>query len=499
MENLNDIYKKKIHKLEKKIQKQKIIIDYLMNQLNKKKKNRKKEKIIKENMIMNQDISNQNLENKSVQFQTNSQNRSTSFYHNQSQSVKFQEMNNIKDQNKNFLMNNRKILDKEDLLSDPRIINLKNKILSQKTDQIMIKNNIKSNQEPKNLNTLNKEDNQDDYFNMVKRYRTNSEFQENQEVIEEPKKILIEEKEDFFACFETNQNNKQNIPLFKMNFKFEEYFKYISKLYVPFINDDSNFNLSKLHVSYIKNNSQSIHKQIFKDINNLDQKLLYTLFYCIGRVLSYENIICIIHDLFIFCNDFNLIFFYSFALFNKYTFKNDVLSDSIKMILSYQGLIMEKEKISNLTQSVVEKMMLFEDFDLKIPLSKIIEMTEYDDKCCAALRIISVFMDWNWTYNFLVVSIFYPKFIETKRSIFLVYLGILLIHGYRNFHDHKSVISIKEFLKKQINSENNFECKIMAACYLKNVDYEFVINWARENIKSVDKRCYKRIKNKIFY
>lgn len=203
--------------------------------------------------------------------------------------------------------------------------------------------------------------------------------------------------------FDVLKNNKNLLKneTFKVNLSIEQYFTYISSLYIPFFFDNqSNYKISKLHSFFIKNNYKGILKYLFTNINTISIECVYSLLYCIGEIESFENVLIIIHDLFLFCDDYNKIFFFSSALLRKFELINKLLPNTIRMILSYQGLIMKKECINvDLISIILSKQNFYVEFDLKPALEQIFNANEYNDEIIATLRIICAYMDWNWTYK----------------------------------------------------------------------------------------------------
>lgn len=86
----------------------------------------------------------------------------------------------------------------------------------------------------------------------------------------------------------------------------------------------------------------------------------------------------------------------------------------------------------------------------------------------------------------------YPKFLKTKKSTFLIYLGVIMMIGLKNFKTHESVISICEALKGICN-DGNIECGVICCAFIKNIDFQFSAEWSKKYLKISDNALYKKL------
>lgn len=371
---------------------------------------------------------------------------------------------------------------------------------------------------------------------------------------------------DQFDFLRNNFNPKPTAnPPFKINAKLDEFFDFVSNTYVPFVHDRES-SLHRLLVTYVKNNTDGIIKQIFHDfiVNEIDGtekipmklsesaiKLVFSLFYMLGQALPLKNCLILVQDLFVFCSDFELVFFWSYAVLRKHKFPNTfstfntsqslsgqkILSDTLRLLLSYQGTIMLHQNKSALTSKILIDLNLKDEFDLKPILTSLLEANSGDfPEKLSALRCVTSFMDWNWTFNYFIIRVLIPRLVALfeneaeylsqkapqeqynpirqskydQISIFVAYIGVLMDLGHRQIGPHKSVSVLCDLLKKildgnvklsdfnsgedknnekqeNIGKTNNlitvpWGIRLVAARYLKAYDFHHVEKWTNQNV-----------------
>ncbi|ELQ74591.1 hypothetical protein THOM_2505 [Trachipleistophora hominis] len=117
-----------------------------------------------------------------------------------------------------------------------------------------------------------------------------------------------------YSVLERNNRTKED-KSFRLNFKLDEYVEYTCSLFVPYVYDaKDDYKLSKLHLIYIKTNIKGILKHIFKDINTREVEKTWTLLFNLGCAQSYDALCMIVHDLFVFVDDFERVIYFSYAL-----------------------------------------------------------------------------------------------------------------------------------------------------------------------------------------
>ncbi|ELA48221.1 hypothetical protein VCUG_00262 [Vavraia culicis subsp. floridensis] len=286
---------------------------------------------------------------------------------------------------------------------------------------------------------------------------------------------------DAYTVLERN-NCENEDKSFKLNFKLDEYVDYTCSLFVPYICDAKDtYKLSKQHAIYIKTNRKCILKHIFKDINTREIEKTWTLLFNLGCTESYEALCVVVHDLFVFVEDFERVFYLSYALLHNKKFEVDILSKTIRMLLSYQALIMRKVNSGvEFGYKIQEEMDLFDHFDVNSLCNVILEDNSFSHLNVASLRIICSFMDWNWTYNTFIVQMLYPRFVETNRPILLFYMGVICTLGYKNFGMHESVQSIFDEIKTCLDKDN-VELSAIACSFVKNFDLDLAEKWGTRN------------------
>lgn len=308
-----------------------------------------------------------------------------------------------------------------------------------------------------------------------------------------PRVQEAEEASDALFVLENNKNTKVD-KLFKLNFKLDDYVEYTCSLFVPYICDDKRrYKISKNHALYIKTNKRGIHKHIFKGINTREIEKTWVLLYNMGTVADYGEICTIIHDLFLFVDDFEHVFYFSYALLHDKELKSDILSRTITMLLSYQALIMkETNKNAKIVTMIQNEVDLFVKFDVGEIYNAILEDDNLSEANISSIRIICSFMDWDWTFNHFVIRKLYKQFGNTKNPALLGYLGAVLMLGYKNFGLHESVQSILDVFKGLLQEDAN-ELGLIACSYVKNLDFNFASEWFKNHFN--DKKLYEEIFN----
>ncbi|KRH93711.1 hypothetical protein M153_6330003141 [Pseudoloma neurophilia] len=315
---------------------------------------------------------------------------------------------------------------------------------------------------------------------------------------------------------------------FKANASFSEYFSYLETLYVPFVLDqpDDEKELPKIHQSYLRNNYNGLTKAIFEKVllkhgnpNNLNVsftksqiKLIFTFFHCLGKILSVDQKIMILHDLLIFCTDYNLVFFWAYSLIKEndlnvqgncdldqnksevFTEKQNQSSNNedigficniLSQLLSYQGLIMIEQGICHeMVDQICQRMSWTIDLELEPILERILSSDVYNEKMAVSLRIIAAYMDWDWTFNNLVLGLI-DRTSETgiacqNENMRCAYLGILLELGQRMIGQHESIQVIVDHLMDILKSEQDEKQKEFAAYGLKDSNYYESRPWLKE-------------------
>lgn len=314
-----------------------------------------------------------------------------------------------------------------------------------------------------------------------------------QDVFDEQETPSKSEEQNTHFILRNNKNENNAEQIFKPNFKFEEYTTYLSSIFVPYIFDDQvTYNLTKVHSIYIKSNIKGIIKYVFKDINAQPIEKSWEILYNVGCVENYSVICVIIHDLFLFVDDFDRVFFLSYALLQGKKLEADILSSTIKMLLSYQALIMKKNGIyTEYVTKIQDELFLFDSFDISRQCNTILNDIDIYANNIAALRIICSFMDWDWTYNTFVCEMLFPRFTETRSQTCVCYLGAICMLGYKNFGSHESTQSILDELKKVVTGDN-LHLSIIACTFVKSLDFDFVRKWIKDSKKGSLVRKYSK-------
>ncbi|EPR79252.1 hypothetical protein SLOPH_1776 [Spraguea lophii 42_110] len=250
---------------------------------------------------------------------------------------------------------------------------------------------------------------------------------------------------------------------FKSNYSFEEFIDFIDSQIVPYIFDEKKkIRLNKTLKNYIEINIKGIINLIIKTLNDNDVEKVYTILLTISIYSSYEIIILLFHDILLYLEDPSKLLFFSYAIFYDCEIRCDIISTTIKKILNYQlnidyKLYKEYKQFYNKIENSISLTASSTDFIpyiLSLESNFNINDEESVINIAAVIRMITIFMDYDWAYNELIVNNIYPKYVSTKNIFYLVCIGTVALQGQRMFEDEKSVKNMYDFIKKEYNECN---------------------------------------------
>ncbi|KAG0436260.1 hypothetical protein DMUE_4314 [Dictyocoela muelleri] len=472
----------KIKRLKKKILKQKLIIESLTLKLLTITKHKRREKKEKQKRKVSEDKSKRvkiSLDLTSDEYNTKSEINEKGILNNEiiknkNEKIKHEDNDivrkeiNKKEINKKEI--NKKEINKEEIHSEEIINNIKT------TQNIKIS--------PEHIEKINCDLEMNK--NQISRNIENSKTL-NLSFLIDNKKISSLEKE-FSKIIEF-------IPLphsgFKNNFNFNDFIAYLKSLNIPLFKNHS-FNTPKILTNFVSINYSGIHKFFIENLNNsLHDSCL--LAYILARESDFSKKLLLFHDIILFIDNFSKLIFIFACIFSKKTFDNhrstelkekngNWLYQTIRMIIENQ-LIIDKDLFSEpqnieILEKIKKNYNLEPQYHDFYKCAPIFASSKTVNEVCA-LRIVAHYMDWDWSYNHLIVDILYPKYVLSKDQIILYLIGVVVSNGYRNIGLHESVRNVYDFLEKEGNIGLYF------VRHIKNVDVPEINGFDKNLMKCI--------------
>lgn len=291
---------------------------------------------------------------------------------------------------------------------------------------------------------------------------------------------------------------------FKQNFTFKKFVEYAETSY--------EFSLSNKKVSrtknplrlYIEGNIDRIIKYIIENINILNLNQICSALFLINSEIEYTHKLVIAHDVILHLDDFTGLLFINAALFNNLELRDDQFSGALSKVLYKQytvdSNIIKDHEVLEYINTIKRNMKLeagdqslwslLGTFSKNAPVfdpkkNKIISEAVENG---FIVRMLSHYLDWDYTYNTLILTSIHPMITSHHSPICTYFLGILAVNAIRIFNSDESIELIFQELKEILTWMD--DSSVIAYLILKQF-YEIECEaWIVKNRPMIEKLGY---------
>lgn len=281
-----------------------------------------------------------------------------------------------------------------------------------------------------------------------------------------PKPLPAPAEPTFVELVKEIFKSKEHRTEFKMNFTAKEFVEFAGNSYEYTVTNKKIYVPKNPQKQYIDTNIDKILKYILSNINNLSPNQLCSSLFLINSTISYSRKLVLFHDMVLLLDNTSLLLYLSASLFNNLALNNDPFSLALKSIIYHQFCIdtdlyndddiiyylesikesLGAEKVKESIWSLVEQLLVPKTLFIKNKVSDELVIDNSNIKLGFAIRMISNYLDWEYTYNRLIRKVLLPmiyRTIKNEERAFLIYiLGILAMDGYRQFKNDESVTNV---------------------------------------------------------
>lgn len=278
---------------------------------------------------------------------------------------------------------------------------------------------------------------------------------------------------------------------FKNNMGFDELLMYLRTLNIPLFRGGI-FTMPKQLKNFIYINHAGIHKFLIENLNkSLHDSCL--LAYVLSKESDFSKKLLLFHDVVLFIDDFSKLVFLFACVFSKKGSDNQRVAEikdnsgnwlyqTMRMILENQ-LIADKDLfLAPQSLEAIQKIKATYNLDPQYhdfhKSAATFASAKTVNEVCAT-RIVAHYMDWDWSYNHMIVSTLYPKYVLTKDQHILYLIGVVASNGYRTIGLHESVKGVYDFL------ENEGNIGLYFVRHIKNVDVPEIKDFDRTLMKCI--------------
>lgn len=306
----------------------------------------------------------------------------------------------------------------------------------------------------------------------------------NQEVHSKPRKRNLKEEVD--NLIHHNRTNKT----FKDSSFIEDFLDYCADT-IPYNFNTSCWELKGPIKAYVGQNLFQITSFISREVNRLSLLQICSTLHCITGALTPLESAIVFHDILLMIDDYSKLHFIFHSLF-KSRIDDFPLGSTILSIMSYQQKVDSEllkprkallQHISSLKYSfeIPRISKRLEDIlvELTTPLSIFKDNMIDEDiyQHLFAIRMLTHFLDWDYTFNIYVNDVLYPRVDDSDA--YLLYMGIVNFNFYRLFGGIESTEMIFDILKSKMVGVSSSS----VLCYLliKQIDPKHANSWLTLN------------------
>lgn len=301
------------------------------------------------------------------------------------------------------------------------------------------------------------------------------------------KKSLKEEVESLIHHNRTNRT-------FKDSSFTEDFLDYCADT-IPYNFNTNCWELKGPIKAYVGQNLYQITSFISREINRLSLLQICSTLHCISGALTPLESSIVFHDILLMVDDYSKLHFIFHSLF-KSRIDDFLLGSTILSLMSYQQKVDSEllkprkallQHISSLRYcfEIPKCSKKLEDVLVELSTPTVIFKHNMIDEniyqLIFSIRLLTHFLDWDYTFNVYVNDVLYPQVDDSDA--FLLYMGIVNFNSYRLFGETESTEMIFELLKSKMVGVSSTS----VLCYLliKQIVSKHSNSWLALNSKEL--------------
>lgn len=252
-------------------------------------------------------------------------------------------------------------------------------------------------------------------------------------------------------------------------------------------------------VTYIRENINKILRRMISNLNIYDLNVICSAFNMISGETDYQCKLVIAHDIILFTEDLSRMPFMISALFNNQDIHDDAVGKTLKKILAHQhsvdcdiyrsfpnlincyNRIIENFEVQpnerSLESSCGELIGDFEVFEDGV-FNQVVLPNMY------AIRMLSHYLDWDFTYNRFIRNVLYPKLRKKDKPLYAVYILAVTFNALRVFGYIESVDLVLEMFEELMIDSS--EVSIVIYLFIKQINPGKARQWLNTYAKDIN-------------
>lgn len=280
---------------------------------------------------------------------------------------------------------------------------------------------------------------------------------------------------------------------FSGGFTFEGFVGHARRHHRFTLGNRADVEMEKTLSSGVRQHLDKIVRHLVVNVNKYDLNTICSSFNLMSGEIEYQYKLVISHDIVLFIDDFSRMPFIIAALFNNKDIGGDTVGRTLRQILGHQYMV-DREMYRRFPRLVSWYDEMASNFEIEAQGQSLestcgrligdFEVFE-DGRFNAgmfpnmyAMRMVSQYMDWDFTYNRFIQSNLYPKLQKSKRPLYAVYIFTLTFNALRTFGYVESVRVVMNKLCEMMGDSSELSAVIYL--FMKQVDPERAGRWIRK-------------------